>query len=190
MFSHKKKQRFIPEGEKILAEFWTNVLTNLLQNVKFQHLLHPWEPTGYLVSPISHSTLLSYSFKSNHFETNLLRQAQSSTVFLVSPWASVNLTELEHVFNQRCWTQKRPSKAAALFTSRWGNAFFTWVDLGGDTGHIDGTRGAHRCRRLCAAVPVSFRRSADLREGSKDAWIKNESFAIGKLEVYLNETDR
>lgn len=103
----QKKTIHTRGGEKILAEFWRNVLTNLLQNVKFQHLLHPWEPTGHLVSLISHTTLLSYSFKSNHFETNLLRQAQSSSVFLVSPWASVNLTELEHIFNQQRWTWKR-----------------------------------------------------------------------------------
>lgn len=47
----------------------------------------------------------------------------------------------------------------------------TWVDRGGDTGHVDGARGSHWCGRLCAAaVFSSLRHFADLGEGSEDPW--------------------
>lgn len=65
----------------------------------------------------------------------------------------------------------------------------TWVDRGGDAGHVDGARGAHGCGRLRAAAAAlsSLRRFADLGERSEDPWVGEgeggeESSAVGKSQ--------
>lgn len=64
----------------------------------------------------------------------------------------------------------------------------TWVDRGGDAGHVDGARRSHGRGRLCAAAAFSsLRRSADLGERSEDPWVGEEkggeeSTAVGKSQ--------